>query len=127
MAQVTEHFSHQELACRCGCGRMEIPVSFLDKLEELRTAFDKPMIITSGYRCPKHNNDVSGSGQDGPHTQGAVDISVSGEDAHRLLQLAFIVGFTGIGINQKGSFSGRYIHLDDLPPNNRPRPRVWSY
>lgn len=127
MPQVTEHFSMAELECKCGCGRMEVPKGFLDKLEELRAAYGKPMIITSGYRCPKHNNAVSASGFDGPHTLGAVDIAVSGADAHELLQHAFMIGFTGIGIKQKGHLLSRLVHLDDLPVHIHPRPRVWSY
>lgn len=124
---VTKHFSRNELKCKCGCDRMEIPQPFLDKLEDLRNAFDKPMIITSGYRCPRHNADVSETGDAGPHTVGAVDIAVSGADAHKLLQLAFLVGFTGVGIKQKGPFAARFIHLDDMPPTTHPRPRVWTY
>ena len=127
MTEGTKHFSREELQCKCGCGRMEIPASFLEKLEELRVAYGKPMPVTSGYRCPSHNADVSDTGEAGPHTLGAVDISVAGADVHRLLQLAFIVGFTGIGIKQKGPFSGRFVHLDDLPATTHPRPRVWTY
>jgi hypothetical protein len=33
------------------------------------------------------------------------------------------MGFTGIGVQQKGS--RRFIHLDVL--QNPPRPNVWSY
>ena len=124
---VTKHFSRAELQCKCGCGRMEIPAELLRKLEELREAFARPMIVSSGYRCPRHNAAVSNTGNAGPHTMGAVDIAVAGADAHRLLHLAFLVGFTGIGIKQKGPFPGRFIHLDDLPVSIHPRPRVWSY
>jgi uncharacterized protein YcbK (DUF882 family) len=129
MTQVTKHFTREELQCKCGCGRMEIPQEFLNKLEKLRKAFGKPMVITSGYRCPAHNSDVSETGAAGPHTLGAVDVSVAGADAHLLLQHANVVGFSGIGIKQKGPFSGRFVHLDDLPvtDNTHPRPRVWTY
>lgn len=123
----SRHFSFKELVCKCGCGRMEIPQAFLAKLEELRLAYNKPMIVSSGYRCPRHNAAVSSSGGTGPHTAGAVDIAVSGADAHRLLQMACLVGFAGIGIKQHGPFSGRFIHLDDLPPTTHPRPRLWTY
>lgn len=123
----TEHFSYNELKCKCGCNRMAIPQPFLDKLEELRTAFNKPLTISSGYRCPKHNALVSSTGSTGPHTEGAVDIPVSGADAHKLLHLAMMIGFSGIGLKQKGPLGSRFIHLDDLPPNTHLRPRVWTY
>lgn len=127
---LTPHFSREELQCKCGCGRMEILASFLDKLEDLRVAYGKPMTIGSGYRCPQHDQVVSNNGPDGPHTQAAVDVLVAGADAHLLLQHAMMIGFTGLGLRQKGDHSGRIIHLDDLPANttpHHPRPRVWSY
>lgn len=127
MGQITTHFKTSEFICRCGCGRMEIPFDFIYKLELLRLAFNRPMVITSGYRCPTHNRRVSRSGDNGPHTIAAADVAVSGRLAHRLLQHAFIVGFTGIGVAQKGAHGSRFIHLDDLPAHNHPRPWVWSY
>jgi len=43
-----------------------------------------------------------------------------------VLREALILGFTGIGINQKGT--GRFLHLDLLPNLLlHPRPTVWSY
>ena len=124
--QVTSHFSYAELVCKCGCGRMETDPAFLAKLEDLRVAFGKPMTVTSGYRCPRHNAEVSHTGTAGPHTIGAADIAVSGEDAYTLVQLAMACGFSGIGIKQSGDFPGRFVHLDNLP-FSWPRPRIWTY
>ena len=123
------HFSHKELACHCGCGRMEMRDPFMRKLEELRTSFGKPMRITSAYRCPNHNERVSKTGRNGPHTTGqAIDIQVSGEDAFDLLFFAIGFGFAGIGINQRGPHANRFVHLDRLEGLiDRPRPRIWSY
>ena len=63
----------------------------------------------------------------GAHASGhAIDIAVTGNQAHRLLEAALSMGMTGIGVNQKGP--NRFIHLDDLEwDENRPRPWVWSY
>lgn len=127
MTQITEHFSYRELQCKCGCGRMETDNAFLLRLEDLRRAFGKPMIIGSGYRCPEHNDRVSSTGRTGPHTIGAVDIRISGPDVHTLLQMAMIVGFTGIGVKQHGPMAGRFIHFDNLPVHTFLRPRVWTY
>jgi len=124
------HFSAAELACQCGCGRHEMEDSFLTDLEKLRTAFGKPMVVTSAFRCPTHNAQASQTGLSGPHTTGkAVDIKIAGADAHRLLTLALQQGcFTGIGISQAGSHNTRFIHLDTIEPGpGRPRPTIWSY
>lgn len=95
----------------------------MDRLQRLRTAYNRPMRITSGYRCALHPIEIKKE-VPGAHTSGcAADIAVDGNDAYELLRLAFQMGFTGIGVQQKGS--GRFIHLDVL--KNPPRPNVWSY
>ena len=120
------HFSRSELQCHCGCGRCEMDAAFMVRLEQLRVAFGNPMHLSSAYRCPEYNARISHTGSHGPHTTGrAVDVLVSGEDAYRLVQLALELGFTGIGINQKGPREKRFIHLDDL--DGPTRPWVWSY
>lgn len=128
LEQITPHFKLRELACRC-CGRMGIDPAFLERLEDLRAAYGRPMIINSGYRCPDYNAKVSTTGRTGPHTIGAVDVRISGTEAHRLLHMALMIGFTGIGIKQHGPHSGRFIHLDNLPTHtaSHPRPWIWTY
>lgn len=85
------------------------------------------MTVTSGYRCPKYNAQVSETGLGGPHTTGhAADFSIRGSEAYRLVGAAMRRGFTGVGVSQKGD--SRFIHLDDLPITvTSPRPRIWSY
>ncbi|WP_173361576.1 D-Ala-D-Ala carboxypeptidase family metallohydrolase [Magnetococcus marinus] len=123
------HFSHTELECHCGCGSQEMDPEFMERLEDLRGAYDKPMPVTSAYRCPNHNASVSKTGPSGPHTTGmAVDIQVAGEDAHKLMTLALYHGFTGVGVRQRGPHQARFLHLDTLEADtNRPRPTIWSY
>lgn len=123
---MTPHFSHAELACKCGCGMLPAQ-DFMDKVEALRVAVGFPMRVTSAARCPAHNARVSGTGRTGPHTTGrAIDLGVSHAQAHAVLSEAVKAGFTGIGVQQKGG--GRFIHLDDLPDApGQPRPTVWSY
>ena len=58
----------------------------------------------------------------------AVDVLVSGEDAHRLIKIAMGQGAKGIGVQQKGPHDKRYLHLDmwSKAPEGL-RPWVWSY
>jgi hypothetical protein len=44
-------------------GVVVIDPSFLDRLQRLRDAYDKPMPVTSYYRSPEYNDVVSSSGQ----------------------------------------------------------------
>ena len=124
----SEHFSKAELACKC-CGKADMEENFMERLEKLRGQYGKGMILSSAYRCSRHNNEVSKTGDDGPHTTGqAIDVLISGSNAHILLCLASKLGFTGIGVKQKGPHYQRFLHLDDLPRDEgRPRPWIWSY
>ncbi len=127
-----KYFRLVELKCKCGeCASTgeEMQVKFMARLNVLRRTLGFPFIISSAYRCPAHNLSISKSGESGPHTTGqAIDILVRGTDACLLVEGAYKVGFTGFGINQKGS--NRFIHLDDLesdPALNRTRPMIFSY
>lgn len=118
-------FTEQEFKCK-HTGKCDMNEGFMDKLLALRKAYNKPMTISSGYRDGTHPVEINKLVK-GAHTTGnACDIAVSGADAYRIIQLATDLGFTGIGVQQKGS--GRFIHLDDLPNSTSfPRPTVWSY
>lgn len=119
------YFKPDEFACH-HCGELLVDSSFLDSLVLLRRSYGGAMVISSGYRCPAYNAKVSTTGYEGPHTKGAIDVSVRGGDALRLVTLAPACGITGVGVNQKGG--GRFIHLDSLPnAEGCPRPFIWSY
>lgn len=116
------NFSEDEFKCS-HCGEVYMNPEFLDKLQELRTLYGKPLFILSGYRCPEHPIEAKKK-RPGTHTKGiAVDIAISGRNAYKLLKLAFKLGFTGVGVRQKGD--NRFIHLDIS--QDFPRPNVWSY
>ena len=117
------NFSAKEFDCQCGCGKNEMKPEFMAKLQKLRETYGSAMRITSGYRCPQHPIEAKKAAS-GAHASGlACDIGVQGAEAHRLLALALEAGFTGIGVNQKGS--GRFLHLDTMEGDLRPT--VWSY
>jgi zinc D-Ala-D-Ala carboxypeptidase len=118
-------FTPKEMACR-GTGKLMIVPEFMQRLQLVRNTMEIPLIVTSGYRSPEYNTSVGGGY---PHTTGrAVDIQISGKDAHRLIKVATNWGFTGIGVKQKGAYAGRFIHLDDLETDgDTRRPWIWSY
>ena len=123
----TKNFSNKELACSC-CGDNKMNKETLIALQRLRDAIGKPMSLSSAYRCPVHNDKVSSTGKEGPHTTGkAIDILCSGKFAYEILSCAMIRSsiWKGIGISQKGKHSSRFIHLDTIDSDNRPW--VWSY
>ena|SRR3990167_540264 len=125
-ASESQYFKKNELECKCGCGQALMDKNFLSKLDSLRWRYNQPIVLSSAYRCPDHNEKVSSTGRTGPHTTGkAVDIRVSGVRAHCLLILACQLQFKGIGVSQKGKHGSRFIHVDDV--DDYTRPAVWSY
>ena len=88
-------FNEKEFVCRC-CG--ELPPSIRENIEALvhevldpaRDRYGKPIIVNSGYRCPKHNKEEGGVANS-QHLRGeAADIrpsTNSGTDLARLRQL----------------------------------------
>lgn len=118
------NFAPYEFQCR-HTGRQGMNPEFMDRLQQLRTAYGKPLTITSGYRDKTHPIE-SIKATPGAHTYGrAADISIAGPDALKLIRIALDLGFTGVGVQQKGT--GRFIHLDDLVDGRLPRPAIWSY
>jgi zinc D-Ala-D-Ala carboxypeptidase len=121
------NFKASEFACK-HTGRNEMKAEFMARLQRLRTAYGKPITITSGYRHPTHPEEArKPAGSIGPHTTGcAVDIPVRGHEVYALTKLAMEHGFTGIGLRQHGA--SRFLHLDDLPnAPGQPRPWIWTY
>lgn len=116
-----QNFSKSEFDCQ-ETGENRMKPGFMDKLQELRNLYGKPIIITSGYRSPKHSIEAS-KDKPGPHSTGlACDIAVGpGEDVHELLDLAFTLRFAGIGVSQRNA-RPRFVHLDLCE-----RKAVWSY
>ncbi len=119
------NFSKSEFDCKHS-GFNQMKPEFMYKLQKLREAYGKPMRITSGYRHKTHPIEAKKS-KIGAHATGqAADIGVDRGDAYELLKLALELGFTGIGIQQKGG--GRFIHLDTLEASaDFIRPTIWSY
>ena len=121
----SKNFKNYELRCK-HCGRCEMDEDFMFRLEKVRHIYNKPIYITSAYRCPEYNNQISSTGLNGAHTTGkAVDIHVYGVKAWELLNLITLFEFKGIGVKQKGDMSKRFIHIDDS--DSSLGPRVWSY
>ncbi len=102
----TKDFSVKELSCPC-CQGYAMQKPFLDKLQELRDLYARPMIITSAWRCEKHNTGIKGE-KDSQHLFGnAVDVHcVDSAERFLLVRLAYQVGFRGFGID------GAFVHID---------------
>lgn len=93
--QLSEHFSLREFQCRC-CGAVKIYPPLLLMLERLRELRGSPLVLTSGYRCGRHNEAVGGSSTS-LHKRGrAADILVPGDEQRRLADAARAIGFSEV-------------------------------
>lgn len=69
-----KHFTNKERSCKCGnCGNSIVHNEIHEtRLELFRERLGMPFVITSGFRCAKHNKD-SGGVENSLHTQGKAD------------------------------------------------------
>jgi len=79
MGDISENFSRSEFKCNCNnCKFAAVDVELLEVLEDVRSHFNAPITITSGWRCHDYNALVGGA-KDSYHKRGtAADFQVSG-------------------------------------------------
>jgi len=107
---IASHFNLSEFACPC-CNLVMLHPKLLAKLVELRKMLERPVYITSGYRCPRYNQKIGGV-VNSYHCIGlAADIRVKDINLIELLDYAEEIDFNGIGLYEKKNF----LHLDVRP------------
>ena len=118
------YFSKKEFDCK-HTGKNLMRPEFVDIILQIRKTYNKPMIITSGYRDPSHPAEAEKS-VSGTHSYGvACDIAVRGEDCMDLLVIAYGYGIRRIGLQQKGA--NRFMHLDMGDRGLGFPPSIWTY
>lgn len=120
MGDLSKHFNRIEFTCKDGCGKADMSPKLIEILEGIRNMYDKPMTITSGFRCFKHN-EAEGGKSDSAHTAGlAVDIAVHDSvERYNLIMFAMQQGIQRIGIAKT------FIHIDI--DETKPQDVVWLY
>lgn len=118
-SRTLKHFKIDEFKCSC-CGMVTMDGNFLAQLDEAREIAGTSFVITSGFRCEKHNRDVGGSPQSS-HLHGkAADIAVGNSaERFRIIEALTQAGFSRIGIAKT------FIHVDN--DNGKPHPVAWVY
>lgn len=85
-------------------------------LQPIRDKLKKPMIITSGYRCPEVNKIVGGA-TNSQHLRGqAVDFKVNGMTP---AQLVFQISVMGIEYDQLINEYDKWVHISFNKGKNR--------
>ena len=113
------YFKLSEFACPC-CGANNINEDFVKLLDKIREAYGKPMVVKSGYRCKKHNEEVGGV-PESAHVDGvAADIGCSfAQDRMALVYAALKLGVRRVGIAKS------FVHLDTS--ESLPQDVIWIY
>lgn len=117
---VWNHFEYKEFECPC-CKKNKTDLFFIHKLDVARDCTGIPFIITSGYRCEKHNKKVGGR-DNSSHLVTAADIEVQRENKQvrfKIVRGLIQVGFNRIGVNHS------FIHVDD--DKNKTGELLWLY
>ena len=104
--RVSLHFSLREFECPC-CHRVRLHPLLLVRLEELREAWGRPLLLTSGYRCDPHNARVGGVPKSAHRLGLAADVAAPGED-----QEAFVLAAADAHFHRILPHCDRgYVHL----------------
>lgn len=56
----TPNFTHEELACACGCVLVCMDPHFMVWLQKIRNQCDLPLPVTSGFQCEDYNGRLRG-------------------------------------------------------------------
>ena len=125
--KLTEHFTLDEFTRSSTANRLKIDNSVPNelmsniqltatKLELVRAALGKPVVITSGYRCPALNARVGGVSTSA-HTRGlAVDFHSSYGTPKQICQRLIDAGVQFDKLIQEHS---QWVHIGFSPSNNR--------
>ena len=110
-----QNFDDKEFACGCGCG-LNLEKDGIKRLaDEIRNHFDRPMIITSGTRCVKHNKEVGGVAGSYHTTGNAIDFVIPGGSSSEVLAYCRTIGASGRARYTYGGTKqmNQATHIDD--------------
>jgi len=90
---------------------------FLEKLDAAREIAGIPFVISSGYRCPKHNKEVGSTATNHPLGVASDIRCTDGPSRFKIIAALIQAGFTRIGVAKT------FIHCDTntLPSS------IWFY
>ena len=113
------YFTVEEFTCK-HCGKVIIDSRIVETVQRLREYLQKPVIITSAYRCPVHNRRIGGI-KNSAHVRGyALDVKcTNSKDRQRILEFLMVRVVRRVGIHP------RFIHFDIDP--DKPSRRLWLY
>lgn len=110
------HFEPSETQCRCGCGS-DITPEMLTKLNKIRDGYGKPISLTSGRRCEKHNIKIGGAPRSSHISGMAADLVRTPELAKYIIDNLEKLDLRMESLDQ----TPNWIHIDLSYPGKGPR------
>lgn len=110
-----KYFKDSEFTCECGCG-LNLEKDGIKRIaDEIREHFNRPMIITSGTRCVKHNKEVGGVAGSYHTTGNAFDFVIPGVSSSEVLAYCKTIVASGRARYTYGGTKqmGQATHIDD--------------
>ena len=99
----------REFACKDGSDPLFISPQLVQLLEQVRTHFNAPVVVNSGYRTPAYNHSIPNASPHSQHLYGrAADIRVCGHAPAQVAAYAETLLPHSGGIGLYPSF----VHLD---------------
>lgn len=122
--QISANFVSTEFDCHgkgC-CDKTPIDYELVKILQSVRNHFKVPVTVNCGYRCPKHNSEISGASKTSQHMSGkAGDIVVKG--VHPVSVARYVESLSGykgmIGCYTWDDSGKGFCHIDTRGTNYR--------
>lgn len=111
--KLSSNFDSTEFDCHGSncCSTTLVDEKLVEYLQKIRTHFNKPVNISSAYRCATHNANVGGV-TGSRHSKGqAADIYINGVAPAEIAKYAESIGILGIGLYETDA-DGHFVHVD---------------
>ena len=106
--QLSPNFKVREFACKDGSDPIFVAPELVEMLQKIRSHFQSPVTVNSGYRTPGHNRKVDGAAYSQHLYGAAADIQVKGVSPEKVAAYAetILPHCGGIGIYPT------FVHVD---------------
>ena len=107
-----KYFKYEEFTCHCGCGYNTVDIRLVKILDDIRKHFGKPTIITSGVRCKKYNDSLTGAVPNSWHIRRkASDLYIPGISSTELNRYCSILRDQGL-LRYCYAIDSGAVHID---------------
>lgn len=124
----TKHFNtftDTKLLCTCGhaeCDHRSVNQETLNRAERVRVTVDRPILVTSGGRCPYHPDEVHRTTPADHQKCAAMDVKVTGGlERGEIVAAGLMAGFNAIGVAKT------FVHLGYREELKHSEVVMWTY